>query len=276
MWIGASAPRRLRAAIAAASCAVVVACGAGRAIFVPPSGPGDPAPDAAAAWAEATSDCRDLRSVVSTFRVSGRIADARVWPITVEAAVIANQSIYLSAVASGKPVFMLVGTPSRATLWLRTDDRAVSADPSAILQALVGVSLSADDVLGVLSGCVAHAATMGRAARHGGVLSVETSAGTAHLEQRAGRWSVRAFQSATYTAEFVPPGRALPQDAWVWSKTGAAAASLRLAMTEREVNGPVPEQVFRVPPGAIAAAPITLEELATMWKNRAPLPWSAP
>ena len=254
--------------------AIAAACG-GRSVFVPPAGPGTPAPDAAAALSEATADCRDLRSIVSAFRVSGRINDARVWSIDVEAAVIANQSIYLGANASGKPIFMLVGTPSRATLWLRTDDRAVTADPSAILQALMGVSLSADDVLAVLSGCGARDLAVERATRHGAVLAVESSRGKTYLEQRNGRWLIRAVEASTYTAEFVPPGRAVPQDAWVWSKSATASAALRLAITERELNATVPDQVLRVPAGAQSAAPMTLEELAALWKNRAPSPWPA-
>src|SRR4029453_14562520 len=109
--------------------------------------------DAASGVAEATKECRDVRTVVSTLRVSGRVSDARLWPLTVEVAVVLNQSIYLGATASGKPVFLLAGTPARATLWLRTEDRSVTAAPAQILNALVGVSLSPDDLAGVLSGC---------------------------------------------------------------------------------------------------------------------------
>src|SRR5204862_5561351 len=161
-----------------------------------------------------------------------------------------NQAIYLGATASGKSIFMLNGTPSRATLWLRTDDRAVTADPSAILQALMGVSLSAEDVLAVLSGCGPRAATFDRASRHGAVLAVENAGGRTYLEQRNARWAIRAFEAASYSVEFVPPGGAVPQDAWVWSKNATSSAALRLAMTSRELNGAVSEQVFRVPPGA--------------------------
>jgi hypothetical protein len=62
----------------------------------------------------------------------------------------------------------------------------------------------------------------------------------------------------------------------MWSGAGAATASLHLSVTERELNGNVPADVFRVPEAALAAAPMTLEELASMWKNRVPTPESRP
>ena len=245
-------------------------------MFVPPAGPGEAAPDASAVWSEATKDCGDVRSLVSSMRVSGRIGEARVWPLTVDAAVLPGQSIYLSATASGRPVFLLAGSTSRATLWLRTDNRAITADPAAILHALIGFSLSADEMLGVLSGCVARGATVTSASRHGTMTTIETGAGRAFVEQRAGRWTVRAFASPNLTAEFVPPGRSIPQDIWMWSGAGAAAASLHLSVTEARTNGTVPPDVFRVSDAALAASPMTLEELASMWKNRGPTPESRP
>jgi len=255
----------------------VISC-AGRSMFVPPAGPGAAATDAAAAWDDATKECRAMERVVSSVRVGGRIADTRIPSLTVDAAVVLNQSIYLSAVASGRPIFLLVGTPARATLWLRTDDRSVTAAPAAILEALIGVSLSNDEMAGVLSGCVARETTFTSAARHDAMLAIETPSGRTFLEQRAGTWETRAFEAKGFTVEFVPPGRSLPQDAWVWSSAGATKAALRLSITEREVNGTIPPEVFRVPAGAQAAAPMTLEELASMWKNRSPQnrPWPAP
>lgn len=253
----------------------IASCG-GRSMFVPPAGPGESVPDPSAAWEQATNGCRDLRSVVSSQRVSGRVGAARVWPLTIDAAVLADQSIYLSATASGKPIFLLAGSASRATLWLRTEERAITAEPAAILNALIGVSLSPDEMLGVLSGCVARGASIARASRHGASMTVETSAGRAFLDERAGQWAVRAFDTHGITAEFVAPGRAVPQDIWLWSGAGGSSASLHLNVTERELNGTVPPEVFRVPSGAQAAAPMTLEELAAMWKNRVPLPEDLP
>jgi hypothetical protein len=131
----------------------------------------------------------------------------------------------------------------------------------------------------LISGCVARGATVTGAFRHGATTAINTSAGRAFIEQRAGQWAVRAFEAPGLTAEFVPPGRSAPQDIWVWSRAAgsqdplpasASGAALHLTVTERELNGQVPGDVFRVPAGALAAAPMTLEELASMWKNRLP------
>ena len=85
------------------------------------------------------------------------------------------------------------------------------------------------------------------------------------------------FEAADPDLEFVPPGRSMPQDAWIWSRA-ATPATLHLTMNERDLNGSIPPEIFRVPAGALAAAPMTLEELASMWKNRTPQnrPWPAP
>ena len=258
-----------RIAVAIVLSTIVVSCG-GRSRFVKPAGTGVAAPDAQVAWNQATSSCRAVDRVVSTLKVSGRIAGTRVPSINIEAAVILNQSIYLSAHASGRPLFLLAGTSSRATLWLRTEDRAVTAAPVDILSALIGVSLSPDDMLGVLSGCVSRDAAFAGAARHGATVAIAISNGTAFLEQRAGQWQMRAFESRNYTVEFVPPGQSIPQDTWVWSTVGTEPASLHLNVQERELNGTIPAEIFRVPAGAQAAAPMSLEELASLWKNRTP------
>jgi len=266
-----------RVSVVIGGCAIVLACG-GRSIFVPPKGPGTPAPDAPSAWDAATKECRDARTVISSLRVSGRVGSTRVWPLTVDAAVVENQSIYLGATASGRPIFLLVGTPARATLWLRTENRAVTAAPTDILNALVGVSLSPDDLLAVLSGCAPRSESFVGGVRQGGLLAIETPGGHAFIEQTAGQWALRAFEGRSYTAEFVPPGRSIPQDSWIWSGTGASSASLHLTVQERTINGVVPAEALRVPAAAQAAAPMTLEELAAMWKNRTPenRPWPAP
>ena len=99
-----------------------VAAGCVRAVFVAPAGPGVPAPEAPAAWAEATAGCRSARSFAAALSVSGAWAE-RVWPVAIEAAVTADQSIYLSATAVGNAVFVLAGTADQATLWLRRDNR---------------------------------------------------------------------------------------------------------------------------------------------------------
>jgi hypothetical protein len=114
------------------SCSLAAGCT--RAMFKPPAGPGAPAPDAAAAWAEATDGCHGLRSYAGVLRASGRVGGARLWPVSIDVAVLADQSIYLGATAAGRSLFLLAGTGGSATLWLRDEQRTVTAPPADILK----------------------------------------------------------------------------------------------------------------------------------------------
>jgi hypothetical protein len=246
-----------------------------RAMFVPPSGPGEPAPEAASAWAEANAPCRDARAYVAALRVSGRVGTERIWPVSIDTAVTVDQSIYLGATAAGQSIFVLAGTSNRATLWLRRDERTVTATPAEILEAVVGVPFAPDQLLAVLTGCVARSLEITRAARHGGLLTIETADARVQLERRAGQWRTKAAQTDAFIVEFGAKRNPLPADVWIWSAPGRGpAASLHVSVGDPEVNGDVPPAVFRIPTGAANATPMTLEQLraAGPWRERAPAP----
>jgi hypothetical protein len=243
-------------------------------MFVPPAGPGRPAPDAPAAWAEVTRHCAPLQSYSAALRVSGRVGDARVWPIGLETAILGDQSIYLGATAAGQSVFVLAGTGDQATLWLRREQRTVTAAPAAIMEALLGMAVTPADLLGVLTACVARTSSPTSAEHHGGLLAIEAGGVRSYLEQRGGRWQVRAAQTRAFTVEYAPVLNPLPEELWLWPAAGARApAALHLTVTDAHLNESVPPAVFRVPAGAAAALPMTLEDLKSgvLWKNRAPL-----
>jgi tetratricopeptide (TPR) repeat protein len=86
--------------------------------------------------------CRGARSYTAALRLSGRVGDQRIWPpIAVDTAVTADQSIYMGATVAGRSLFVLAGSVSRATLWLRQEQRVVTAPPAEIIEAMLGVSL---------------------------------------------------------------------------------------------------------------------------------------
>lgn len=262
-----------RALMSVAVLATSAACA--RAVFVPPAGPGQPAPDAASAWREATARCAGLQSYAAALRVSGRVGGARVWPIGLEAAVRADQAIYLGATAAGRPVFVLAGSGARATLWLRREDRVVTAAPADILGAIMGVSATPADLLGALSGCVNAGAPVSRAARHGRRLAIETPGARIYLDPEPGGWRVRAAETPAYSVEYAPTRAAWPHELWLWPAGGTGAtAAIRVVVDDARVNEPVADAVFRVPARAAAAAPMTLDELRSgvVWKNRVPSP----
>ncbi len=254
-------------------CCLALSCS--RAVFQPPVGPGDPAPDAPAAWADATAGCRDLQSYSAALRASGRVGDARLWPIGIEVAVLANQSIYLGATAAGRAIFLLAGAGDDATLWLRREQRTVTAPPARIMDAIMGVPVTPADLLGVLTGCVAAQADLIRAVRHGRLLTIETAGARVHLASRSGRWRVRAAETSAFTVEYADAPAALPQELWLWPASGAGSpAAIHLTVSDARINEPVPASVFRVPAGAAEATPMTLDELRSgaLWKNRAASP----
>jgi hypothetical protein len=256
------------------ACAAIVLCWSAasctRAMFVAPAGPGDAAPDAAAAWTEATAGCRDARSFVAAVRASGKVGQERVWPVSLELAVTADQSIYISATAVGNSVFVLAGTANRATLWLRHDNRAVTAAPADIMEALVGVPLSPARLMAVLTGCVARSLDVVSAARYPNLLAIHTADARVFLAQTGGTWRTTAAEADRFTVEFARKSSAQPDDIWLWAQPAPGqTASLHLTVTDGQINGPVPPNVFQAPAGAQAAAPMTLDELraAGPWKK---------
>lgn len=257
-------------------CLLVVsslASGCAHATFVVPAGPGEPAPDAPSAWASASAGCADVQAFVAGARASGKVGTQRVWPVSLEVAVNASDSIYLSATVAGNSVFVLAGTGNRASLWLRHDNRVVAATPAEIMEAVVGVSLSPRQLLGILTGCVTPSAEPAGAVRHKDLISMSTPDGRVYLSQVARQWQVRAATTNAFLVEFERRAGRQPDDVWITSRgAGSLPASLHLAITDGQANAPIPPTVFQLPPAANSAAPMTLEELraAGPWKDRTP------
>jgi hypothetical protein len=251
--------------------ATTLACATTRTMFVPPAGPGTPVAYAAAALTEATATCRVARSYTAAARASGKFGAERLWPVGIDIAVTTDQSIYLSANAVGRSLFVLAGTGNRATLWLRQDERVVTAAPAEIMDAIVGVSIAPDRLLAVLTGCVARSLNMTGSALHGDLLAVETADARLYLQQKDGRWRTRAATTDAFVVEFAAYQGPVPSDVWIWSIAGREpAANVRFAISDWEIDGQIPAGVFQVPRGAVGAKPLTLDELraAGPWKER--------
>ena len=243
------------------------------ATFVVPTGPGEPAPDAASAWTSASAGCADIQAFVAGARASGKVGAQRVWPVSLEVAVTMSDSIYLGATAAGNSLFVLAGTGNRAALWLRHDDRVVTATPAQIMEAVVGVALTPRQLLGMVSGCVTQSAEVAGAVRHRDLISMRTAEGRVYLSQVAGQWQVRAATTDAFTVEFARRTGRQPEDVWITStRTGSLPASLHLTISDPQANAPIPPTVFQLPPAASSAQSMTLEELraAGPWKDRAP------
>lgn len=244
---------------------VATSAGCGHRMFVPPAGPGSPVTDVGPAWTAATSLCRSATTYVAALRVSGRAGSSRIWPVSVEAALAGDDSIYLSATFSGRPIFVLAGRAGRATLWLREDPqnpRAVVATPGEIVEAILGMSLSPSRLLAVLSGCVTRAFSATSAVSHGSLIAVLTEDARVFLERQGGVWQTRAGDADGLVVEFQRESSRLPQKVWIQTAPGRdPRATLDVTVNSAELNGAVPASFFDVPPGAAAAEPMTIDEL---------------
>ena len=231
-------------------------------MFVPPAGPAVAAPEGKQAWTDATAECRDARTYVASLRVSGRVGAERLWPVDIETAVTADQSIYLSAVAGGQTVFRLSGRQNRASLWLRADKRVVTATPAEILDAIIGVGVSPAELLGILTGCGTRDTDVVSAERIGQALLVTTRDARVYLRHEAGAWRTHAAVTPSFTIEFGGLARPTPAEVWVWSvPTAPARASLHLRATDPAINADVPADLLELPAAAKAATPLSIEEL---------------
>lgn len=248
-----------RAILALAATMALAGCGA--PMFRPPAGPGLPAPDAPAAWQEATKTCSGARSFVAALRVSGRTADDRFPTISVDAAVTDQGSIYLSATHTGRSLFLLAGGAERATLWLREDNRAVTDAPAAIIDAMLGVGLSPARLLAVLTGCAARSLDVKQAERFGRLLRVETPDAVVYLEQQHGAWQTRAAQVDGFTVQYDRDGTSVPQRIVITADPGRPPARLDVRVSQAELNRELEARFFTPPAGAAAADPMSIDEL---------------
>ena len=183
---------RLRLLAAAGVVAVLVsACGPPPRPALP-TGSGTPFPGFAAAYDQATEDCRAVTTITAELALSGRAAGTKLRG-RINAGFAAPDDIVLEGLAPfGKPVFVLVGRGGQATLWLPRDERVLrGAPPAAIVEALAGVALTPSELRAAVAGCgLGVAAPTNGRMLEGDWAAVDSSAGTVYLRRVDGRWRV--------------------------------------------------------------------------------------
>lgn len=138
------------------SIALVLALAACAARTPPrPAGAATPDPAAAGAFATATAACRGFRSIEGELALSGRAGDERVRGRVI-AGLESGGAVRLEAPAPfGAPFFILAGRDEKATLVLPRERRVLKDTAvSAVLERLTGLSLGADDLRLIVSGCL--------------------------------------------------------------------------------------------------------------------------
>ena len=229
--------------------------------FSLPPGPGLPAPEAAAAWAEASGACAGARTFRAELRLSGRIDGEPITSGGVNVAIDRAGSIGLEARAFGSQIFHLAGSSDRATLYLRRDDRVITARAEEIVEALIGVKLGPERLIALLSGCVTRTPTFESGVRFGSMIEVTTADGPVVIERRGGKWEPRAGRFDGLVAEYAQLAGGWPKALRIRSEPGRSPAiSLSIEVNEFEVNQTIPPSAFvsSAPPTAV---PATLEEL---------------
>ena len=223
-----------------------------------PSGSGAPFPGFAAAYDQATAECRSVNAITAELALSGRAGGAKLRG-RINAGLAAPEDIVLEGLAPfGKPAFVLSGRGGQATLWLPRDDRVLrGAPPAAIVEALAGVALAPPELRAAIAGCGfgVTAATGGRTFNDDWT-AVDTTAGTVYLRRIDGRWRVAAAVRNALTIQYGDffDGRATT----VYVRTPVADLTLRLSQVE--TNAPIDPRAFdlQIPPNA---QPLSLEEL---------------
>jgi hypothetical protein len=188
----------LAAAVAVTSCAA----------RTPPRPAGEPTPDPTAveAFATATARCNaSFRSVEAELRLSGRAGGERVRG-RVLAGLEEGGSIRLEAPAPfGAPFFILAGRNERATLLLPREDRVLKdAGVRDVLERITGLSLGADDLRLIISGCLAENAVPGDGRQWGSEWKAVTIATgrVAYLRMENGKPVVTAADYGAWRVDY--------------------------------------------------------------------------
>ncbi len=235
----------------------LTACGQPRVTL--PGGTGTPAPDFAAAYAQARAACDGVRVMQAELGLSGRAAGQRMRGRVLAGLV--PGALRLEGVAPfGAPVFILVADGVRGTLLLSRERRVVAdAPPEEILDALVGIRLGPDDLRALLAGCVRAASDATGARAYGpDWLAVDPAAGgTIYLRRAGNAWRIVAGRYGGLEIDYA----AFQGDRPSQVVLRGPDLSLALALSQVEVNGDLPRDqlvALTIPDGV---APLSLEQL---------------
>ncbi len=254
----------MKRALAVFLLCVAAACAPRRVVL--PTGPGTPTDQFRAAFDQASANCRGVRTIRATIRLSGRAGGQKMRG-TLIAGFERPDSLRLEGVAPfGPPGFILVARDASATLLLPRDGRVLTGVSAAdILDALAGVRLAPDGLRAMLTGCVSPdpQPSAGRLFQNGWMAVDLGDNATAYLRQEQGQWRVVAGVVPGFESRYgeFDNGRAL--EVQIQSRAAQPSAvpvDLVLALSDVATNVTLPAAAFQVdvPRGA---TPMTLAEL---------------
>ena len=241
-----------------AALAMLGGCAARRVSL--PTGPGAPFAAAAPAYEQSIKDCRNVRTVRATLGLSGRAGTTSLRG-TVDAGFEAPDKIRLEGRHPlGRPVFILVSPGPRTTLYMPRENRVLqNATAADIVEALVGLKLTPDDLRRVVSGCGFEVGDPVEGRQYGEMAAVTVGATTTYLRQEQGQWRVVGAARPPLTVLYSTFVSGRPSVLRVLA-TGTPAADVTVRVSDVNLNVTLDPEVFAVDVPA-GADPLTIDEL---------------
>lgn len=247
-----------------AGAAVMVALSA-CATRLPPRPIGDAAPDPTAvqAFETATRACRGLRTLTAELSLSGRANGERIRG-RVHAGFEAGGAVRLEGIAPfGPPAFILAGRNDVATLLMRDHRVLPNTRVALVLERLTGLSLGADDLRLLISGCLSEnpSPTDGKRWASGWRAVTLGNERVAYLKQEQGTEVVVAADYGPWTVDYRAHAGGWAREVRVRKREGATI-DVTARVGDLETNVPVDPRAFQVDVPA-DATPMTLDELGS-------------
>ena len=230
-----------------------------------PAGTPTPDPSAADAFIAATASCKGFRSIEGELSLSGRAGGERVRG-RILTGLESGGKIRLEAVAPfGAPFFILAGGSDRATLVLPREHRVLKDTAvSDVLGRITGLSLSADDLRLIVSGCLVDKASPADGRQWGGGWRAVTIGPerVAYLRVLNGQPVLTAADYGPWHVDYSAHANGFPRLVRV-RRAGDSAIDITARIEQLEVNTQINPLawVVEIPSDA---EPMTLDELRSI------------
>jgi hypothetical protein len=239
----------------------------GCAARLPPRPSGTPTPDPTAgdAFVTATASCKGFRSIEGELSLSGRAGGERVRG-RILAGLESGGAVRLEAVAPfGAPFFVLAGRNERATLVLPRERRVLKdTGVSDVLERLTGLTLGANDLRLILSGCLVEHAEPSDGRQWGSDWRAVTIAPerVAYLRMRNGQAVLTAADYGPWRIDYSGHSAGFPRIVRV-RRAGDTAIDITARVDQLEVNTQINPLAWVVDVPS-DAEPMTLDELRSI------------
>jgi len=235
----------------------------------PPRPVGTPTPDptAADAFIAATASCKGFRSIEGELSLSGHAGGERVRG-RILTGLESGGAVRLEAVAPfGAPFFVLAGRAERATLVLPREHRVLKDTAVRdVLERITGLSLGADDLRLIVSGCLVDTPSPSDGRQWGGGWKAVTigPGRVAYLRVQNGQPVLTAADYGPWHVDYSAHAAGFPRVIRIRnSAPGEAGIDITARVEQLQVNTQINPLAWRVDVPS-DADPMTLDELRSI------------